>query len=575
MSGLETLLGFPPRPQTMDTPCPANIQELLTYFPARPQLHPEAIYSTSTAAYCPRSFFPPEKRPLCCRPYPELLLELKKFIGGVVNDLGIGGVSCQSMQRDLQRMSDMYLWTEAEVSLHGGHVISAVELVVQAISEAASLPGRTNVLHESAVHSWQRDDFNITVQRKWLEDGHVRKQRILVCSEGDKAYSVLLSKAEDFSRSLRLDATKEQTGAKAMAVRLALQMANAGADYGFFFGGFIAIAAQLVHSIDPSHPGTILLLSPAFKLQNETLPDLHRLTPFQANIPTEPFLAIVVAILCSNIFPQHSIKSPPRDLCLPLTIPDEDAAKNEVGDNEENTSGESDIPIIALQVATNAMILQHPWLRSSDIHRISVHLNSENIPTASRHLLRRESFMHLCRCAPRIPSTTVDTVTLVDEIVVSLWSSVWRCRVEVDDKLRIMKLVPRLHSAMVLRELYIYEVALKDCSLVPVCYGVFQRPAGGWFGFLLEDVGDTLEETYGMSWRDVKRGVSATEWQKLVNSVIELHSLGVVHGDLEPRNVARTVDGFKFFDFGRSRLHLCQRDQCGELQNLLDDPDDV
>ncbi|KAK0229979.1 hypothetical protein EDD85DRAFT_957105 [Armillaria nabsnona] len=443
-----------------------------------------------------------------------MLLEPKKFIGGVVNDLGIGGVSCQSMQRDLQRMSYMYFQTEAEVSLYGGHVISAVEPVVQAIAEADGLPGRTDVLYEPAVHSWQRGDFNITVQRKWLEDGRVRQQRVLVCSEGDKAYSVLLSKAEDFSRPLRLDATKEQTGTKAMAVRLALQMANAGADYGF--SSVDSLPSQHSSASLSSSLGTILLLSPVFKLQNETLPDPHRLTPFQANIPTEPFLAIIVAILCSNMFPQHRIKSPSRDLCLPLTIPDEDATKNEVGHNEENTSGESDMPIIGLQVATNAMILQHPWLCSSDIHCIFVHRNSEDIPAVSRPLVCRESFMNLSRCAPRLPSTNIDTVALVDEIAVSRWSCVWSCRVEGDEKLRIMKLVPIRHSAMVLCELYIYEVALKDCSLVPVCYGVFQRPAGGWFGFLLEDVGDTLEETYGMSWHDVKRGVSATEWQILV-----------------------------------------------------------
>ncbi|KAK0227651.1 hypothetical protein IW262DRAFT_1346441 [Armillaria fumosa] len=133
-----------------------------------------------------------------------------------------------------------------------------------------------------------------------------------------------------------------------------------------------------------------------------------------------------------------------------------------------------------------------------------------------------------------------------------------------------MKLVARVHAAMVLRELYMYEVALKDCPLIPVCYGVFCRPDGGWFGFLLEDVGDNLEDIYGMEWSDVKRGVSTAEWQKLINSVFKLHSLGVKHGDLEPRNVAQTMDGFKFFDFGRSKLHVCQRDECGELQDLLE-----
>ncbi len=58
--------------------------------------------------------------------------------------------------------------------------------------------------------------------------------------------------------------------------------------------------------------------------------------------------------------------------------------------------------------------------------------------------------------------------------------------------------------------------------------------------------------------------------QKLIDSVIELHSLGVLHGDLEPRNVALTAEGFKFFDFGQSEMHHCQRDECYELRDLLD-----
>ncbi|KAK0447175.1 hypothetical protein EV421DRAFT_187452 [Armillaria borealis] len=99
---------------------------------------------------------------------------------------------------------------------------------------------------------------------------------------------------------------------------------------------------------------------------------------------------------------------------------------------------------------------------------------------------------------------------------------------------------------MVLRELYMYEAVLRECSLIPVCYGVFQRPAGGWFGFLLEDVGDNLEKIYGPEWSGVKRGMSAMQWNKLIKSVKKLHSLGVEHSDLEPRNVAQTTEGFKF-----------------------------
>ncbi len=114
--------------------------------------------------------------------------------------------------------------------------------------------------------------------------------------------------------------------------------------------------------------------------------------------------------------------------------------------------------------------------------------------------------------APLIISTHVDMVTLVDQLRASRWSSIYTCRVEDDDKLHIMKLVSELHSVMVLRELYMYEVALKNSSLVPKFYGMFQRPVAGWFGFLLENVGDSLDEVYGPDWGDVKSSVSTTEW---------------------------------------------------------------
>ncbi len=66
-------------------------------------------------------------------------------------------------------------------------------------------------------------------------------------------------------------------------------------------------------------------------------------------------------MLCSNMFPQHGVKSPPHDPCQPLTlgtIPDADETESDVEgavDNEENTGGSSDIPTIDLQVATNAV----------------------------------------------------------------------------------------------------------------------------------------------------------------------------------------------------------------------------
>lgn len=64
--------------------------------------------------------------------------------------------------------------------------------------------------------------------------------------------------------------------------------------------------------------------------------------------------------------------------------------------------------------------------------------------------------------------------------------------------------------------------------------------------------------------------MTTAEWKKLIDSTIALYALGVLHGGLEPQNVALTGEGFKLFDFERSTLHHCQRDECYELWDLLD-----
>ncbi|KAK0447178.1 hypothetical protein EV421DRAFT_1901300 [Armillaria borealis] len=125
-------------------------------------------------------------------------------------------------------------------------------------------------------------------------------------------------------------------------------MAAAKAEHGSLFG-------RLVQSTDPSCPGRILLLRPVFKLQNENLPYPNPLTRLQAIVPTALFLAIIVAMPCDNLLPSRSVESPP--------IP-----------SLEHRRGTFD-----LQVAINAMISQHRWLRS---HRDTL-LDGEHIPAAT------------------------------------------------------------------------------------------------------------------------------------------------------------------------------------------------
>ncbi|KAK0447174.1 hypothetical protein EV421DRAFT_1901297 [Armillaria borealis] len=366
----------------MNTPHPANIQEFLTFLPARPRLDLDTtLRPTSTEVYTAQDVAPAEDHPIYCLPDITILPRLMEFLTGLVNSLDIGDVSCQSMQRDLEAMSDVSFQAKCDVSRYGGHVTLAITPVVRVIASASGIPGHYSVEHLYVVDGnwYQRGDYNVTVARKWVEDEEIQWESILVCSEKDEVYSVLLSKAEELSRPFSPDATKKQAGARAMAAKLALQMVAAKAEYGILFAGYIAIAAQLVRSADSSRPGRILLLSPVFKLQSESLPYYScPLTQFQANIPTEPFLAILVAMLCANPLPGRSVWRPPTDLLL--EVPDGD--KEEDGsDKEECTDSDAgdevDIPRLSLQVATNAMTLQHQFLRSRDINRISVDLSGQ------------------------------------------------------------------------------------------------------------------------------------------------------------------------------------------------------
>jgi tRNA A-37 threonylcarbamoyl transferase component Bud32 len=53
--------------------------------------------------------------------------------------------------------------------------------------------------------------------------------------------------------------------------------------------------------------------------------------------------------------------------------------------------------------------------------------------------------------------------------------------------------------------------------------------------------------------------------RKVYELVVHLHRTGIVHGDLEPRNVARVRGGgFRLIDFSESRHHDCKEMEEGK-----------
>ncbi|KAH8111575.1 hypothetical protein DFH11DRAFT_1791681 [Phellopilus nigrolimitatus] len=94
-------------------------------------------------------------------------------------------------------------------------------------------------------------------------------------------------------------------------------------------------------------------------------------------------------------------------------------------------------------------------------------------------------------------------------------------------------------------EFGIYQILERVCCqpgqlskrIAPQCFGMFES-------------GGALRK-----WEDL----NPDEKEKVLLVAQELHGLGIVHGDLEPRNVVRTIaGGFSILDFTESRKHNCK-----------------
>ena len=116
---------------------------------------------------------------------------------------------------------------------------------------------------------------------------------------------------------------------------------------------------MVVKSADPSRSGLTLLLSPTFKLHNKPLPipkTGERLTPFQTNILPEPFLAILVAMLCANLLPGRSVTMPPAAFLEPQQlnmIPD-------IDEDEEDEEDEATAPLGRMTIGDEGDLVPEP-----------------------------------------------------------------------------------------------------------------------------------------------------------------------------------------------------------------------
>ncbi|KAH9176767.1 hypothetical protein EDB89DRAFT_2112700 [Lactarius sanguifluus] len=92
-----------------------------------------------------------------------------------------------------------------------------------------------------------------------------------------------------------------------------------------------------------------------------------------------------------------------------------------------------------------------------------------------------------------------------------------------------------------------YQSGQLHNRITPHCYGAFE--GDGINALILGLCGDTLN-----SWDEL----DFSEQTQVYELVRDLHRVGIVHGDLRPRNVARVPGGgFRLINFSGSRRHTC------------------
>ncbi|KAJ3761268.1 hypothetical protein EV360DRAFT_67978 [Lentinula raphanica] len=105
-----------------------------------------------------------------------------------------------------------------------------------------------------------------------------------------------------------------------------------------------------------------------------------------------------------------------------------------------------------------------------------------------------------------------------------------------------------------------------DSDITPEYYGVFN--GSGAIGLVLGDGGDRLP-------RDSLRTLDNSEKREIFDKAVQLHRLGILHGDLSERNILMDEDrNFRIIDFHISALdHQCSwngTSGCRELEQFVD-----
>ncbi|PBK75067.1 hypothetical protein ARMSODRAFT_951133 [Armillaria solidipes] len=165
------------------------------------------------------------------------------------------------------------------------------------------------------------------------------------------------------------------------------------------------------------------------------------------------------------------------------------------------------------------------------------------------------------------------SVTISREIHRGNFSRVWRGTLSDGSCTSplVVKMYPRRHFDVMKKELKAYQYLYSHqlFNITPAYYGAFAMPDQYWAAIILADGGES-GRFVGCSWKDA--GLNPHELRIIWNHCKALHSIGMVHHDLLPRNITRDAKGvLRIIDFeSASYDHSCsfQVTSCSELRSL-------
>ncbi|KAJ7837211.1 hypothetical protein B0H14DRAFT_3703108 [Mycena olivaceomarginata] len=225
------------------------------------------------------------------------------------------------------------------------------------------------------------------------------------------------------------------------------------------------------------------------------------------------------------------------------------------------------VPFLALLIAINAppgMLTfadPDPALALAGYENYLAVLSGSPLPTSSSKesasLLSRFRIPDNCTISAVLTTsaTPYETLCLIPANDSSIWTTCYGPPGTLNHETPVVAKLYDVGSGFeaLLRELDAYE-CMEGLECVPRCLGVY-APV--------------------MNWKDFD--FNPEERWAIYEAVEKIHAAGVVHGDLETRNIVRDEDGdFYIIDFGHSLVdHQCepQTPWCSELRSLWDDLD--